>query len=270
MAELGEGPLVLLLHGFPEFWWAWRHQMAALAEAGFRAAAMDLRGYGASDKPPLGYDLRTAADDVSGVIGSLGADHAVLVGHGLGGTVAWTTAHLHRERVWALACLSAPHPHVLASLPRWSLRTMVGGVRRSRVGAGELARSPEAVTALLGGAGGNPAWVTPEVRATYADALTIPFAAHCATEFNRYLVRFPFNRDGRRLRRRFGPPLDTPVLLVWGEDDPEIPEGSMTASMAYAPRRASSMALPGVGHFPHEEAAGAVSGALVDWLDSLA
>ena len=57
-------PLVLLLHGFGEFWWAWRHQMAALAEAGYRACAMDLRGYGASDKPPRGYDTRTSATDV--------------------------------------------------------------------------------------------------------------------------------------------------------------------------------------------------------------
>ena len=72
VAEQGQGPLVLLLHGFPQFWWAWRHQMGALAEAGYRACAMDLRGYGASDKPPRGYDTRTSSADVASVIRSLG------------------------------------------------------------------------------------------------------------------------------------------------------------------------------------------------------
>ena len=72
VAEQGEGPLVLLLHGFPQFWWAWRHQMPALADAGYRVAAMDLRGYGASDKPPRGYDTFTLAADVASVIRSLG------------------------------------------------------------------------------------------------------------------------------------------------------------------------------------------------------
>ena len=72
VAEAGDGPLVLLLHGFPQFWWAWRHQMPALADAGYRVAAMDLRGYGACDKPPRGYDPLTLAADVAGVIRSLG------------------------------------------------------------------------------------------------------------------------------------------------------------------------------------------------------
>ena len=78
----GDGPLVLLLHGFPQFWWAWRHQLPALADRGYRAAAMDLRGFGASDKPPRGYDPRTLAEDVSGVVRSLGERDAVVVGPG--------------------------------------------------------------------------------------------------------------------------------------------------------------------------------------------
>jgi len=72
VAERGDGPLVLLLHGFPEFWWAWRHQLISLSEAGFRAVAVDLRGYGGSDKPPRGYDLITAAADAAGLVRSLG------------------------------------------------------------------------------------------------------------------------------------------------------------------------------------------------------
>ena len=94
VAEAGEGPLVLLLHGFPEFWWAWRAQLPALAAAGFRAVAPDLRGYGGSDKPPRGYDLPTAASDVAALVRALGERDAVVVGHDWGGLVAWTMAAL--------------------------------------------------------------------------------------------------------------------------------------------------------------------------------
>ena len=80
VAELGEGPLVLLLHGFPQFWYAWRHQMVALADAGYRAAALDLRGYGGSDKPPRGYDTYMATLDAASVIRTLGEKEAVIVG----------------------------------------------------------------------------------------------------------------------------------------------------------------------------------------------
>src|ERR1700675_4702658 len=91
-AEAGDGPLVLLLHGFPEFWWTWRHQLVTLHAAGFRAVAVDLRGYGGSDKPPRGYDLVTAASDASGLVRSLGEANAVVVGHDWGGMIAWTMA----------------------------------------------------------------------------------------------------------------------------------------------------------------------------------
>ncbi len=92
IAESGDGPLVLLLHGFPEFWWTWRRQLSTLSEAGFRAVAVDLRGYGGSDKPPRGYDLVTAASDAAGMIRSLGEANAVVVGHDWGGMIAWTMA----------------------------------------------------------------------------------------------------------------------------------------------------------------------------------
>ncbi len=91
-AEAGDGPLVLLLHGFPEFWWTWRHQLAVLPEAGFRAVAVDLRGHGGSDKPPRGYALVTAAADAAGLIRAMGEANAIVIGHGLGGLIAWTLA----------------------------------------------------------------------------------------------------------------------------------------------------------------------------------
>src|SRR5215211_7613215 len=90
VVECGDGPLVLLLHGFPEFWWSWRHQLIGLADAGFRAVAVDLRGYGDSDKPPRGYDGWTLAGDIAGLIRSLGERDAAVVGHDWGGLLAWT------------------------------------------------------------------------------------------------------------------------------------------------------------------------------------
>ncbi|HET7474402.1 MAG TPA: alpha/beta fold hydrolase, partial [Dermatophilaceae bacterium] len=89
LAEMGSGPLVLLLHGFPQFWWAWRHQLVALAEAGYRAAAVDMRGYGASDKPPQGYDTFTLASDAASMVRALGEVDAVVVGQGSGAWTAW-------------------------------------------------------------------------------------------------------------------------------------------------------------------------------------
>src|SRR5215203_193652 len=110
IAEMGEGPLVLLLHGFPEFWWAWRHQLPALAEAGYWAVAMDLRGFGGSDHTPRGYDLPSVSADVMSVIASLGSRDAVVVGHDWGGLVAWTLAAYEPKAVRRLAVVGAPHP----------------------------------------------------------------------------------------------------------------------------------------------------------------
>src|SRR5580698_8525337 len=110
VAESGDGPLVLLLHGFPQFWWTWREQLTSLSQAGYRAVAVDLRGYGGSDKPPRGYDLVTAASDAAGLIRSLGEANAVVVGHDWGGLVAWTMAAYFPKVVRRLAVVSVPHP----------------------------------------------------------------------------------------------------------------------------------------------------------------
>src|SRR5246500_896567 len=110
VASSGEGPLVLLLHGFPQFWWTWRHQLTALQAAGYRAVAPDLRGYGGSDKPPRGYDLITAAADAAGLIRALGEANAVVVGHGWGGLVAWTLGVFHPKVAGRLAVVSTAHP----------------------------------------------------------------------------------------------------------------------------------------------------------------
>ncbi len=112
----GEGPLVILIHGWPESWYSWRHQLAPLQAAGFRTCAIDLRGYGGSDCPEAidAYGMETKVDDVVGVIEALGEQDALLVGHDAGAPIAWNTALLHPERVRAVCLMSVPY---LARIP---------------------------------------------------------------------------------------------------------------------------------------------------------
>jgi epoxide hydrolase A/B len=111
IAEMGKGPLVLFLHGFPESWYSWRHQLPALAKAGYHAVAPDLRGYGKSDKPPAveDYDIRHLAADAVGVLDALGEKTAVLVGHDWGSIIAWNTILLYPDRFTALVPMSVPY-----------------------------------------------------------------------------------------------------------------------------------------------------------------
>ncbi len=127
--EAGEGPLVVLLHGFPEFWYGWRRQIEPLAAAGFRVVAPDMRGYNLSSKPAgVGaYDLDPLAADIRDLIAERGASRACVAGHDWGGAVAWATAMFHPEVVERLAILNAPHP-----------RRFIEAVRRTRVSS----RSP--------------------------------------------------------------------------------------------------------------------------------
>src|SRR3984885_10529037 len=126
VASIGDGPLVLLLHGFPEFWWTWRTQLVSLAAAGYRAVAADLRGYGGSGKPPRGDDLITAAADAAGLIRALGEANATVVGHDWGGLPAWTPAAYFPKAVHRLAIVSMAHPL------RMRARVMASPLRISR------------------------------------------------------------------------------------------------------------------------------------------
>jgi epoxide hydrolase 4 len=110
--EAGQGPLVVLLHGFPEFWYSWRRQIPVLAEAGFRVVAPDMRGYDLSDKPQgwRAYDTSVLAQDIAGLVRSLGEERAYVVGHDWGAAVAYTLAMRHPEVVRRLAILNVPHP----------------------------------------------------------------------------------------------------------------------------------------------------------------
>src|SRR5689334_16576533 len=114
--EAGEGPLVVLLHGFPEFWYGWRAQIQPLAAAGFRVVAPDMRGYNLSSRPDdvSEYDTAKLAGDLRSFIHERGAESALIAGHDWGGSVAWATAMIHPEVVDRLAILNAAHPRKLS------------------------------------------------------------------------------------------------------------------------------------------------------------
>ena len=123
----GEGPLVLFCHGFPESWYSWRHQLEAVAAAGFRAVALDMRGYGATSKPAAieAYSLSDLIGDVVGAVPTLGAETAVIVGHDWGGPVAWNAALFRPDLFRAVAVLSVPYSPPIALPPELSLNDVM-------------------------------------------------------------------------------------------------------------------------------------------------
>lgn len=274
IAEAGEGPLVVLLHGFPEFWWAWRDQIPALAEAGHRVAALDLRGYGASDKPPQGYDTFTLAADVAAVIRCLGERQATVVGHGWGGWIAWSMASMQPDVTRAVGSLGMPHPLVLRQASARSMRQVranayLFGLQRPFVPERQMVAGPRYVRRLMSSWSGRPGWPSGEVSQLYADALTLPFVAHSAAEYYRWVMRSVMRSDGRRFVARLSQPVDVPVLHVHGEADGCVLPDSSTGSQEWCSGRYDEVLLPGVGHFIPEEAPEETNRLLTGWLDSL-
>jgi pimeloyl-ACP methyl ester carboxylesterase len=272
VAELGDGPLVLLLHGFPQFWWTWRHQVTALAEAGYRAVAMDLRGYGASDKPPRGYDLATLAADAAGVVRSLGAADAVVVGSGWGGAVAWSMSVLQPKVVRRLCAVSAPHPLRLRAAcltDRRQLPAMghIVGYQLPVLPERSLVRDGAARVERLLAAWAAPGWPSAEEAARYREAASVQGMAHSAMEAHRWAVRSLLRSDGLRYARAMREPVRVPVLHLHGALDRAILPSSARGSGRYVEAPYRWRVLDGVGHFPQEERPEALTEELLGWLD---
>lgn len=271
VTELGEGPLVLLLHGFPEFWWAWRHQLVSLAEAGYRAVAMDLRGYGASDKTPRGYDPSTLTGDVAGVIRSLGEPGAVVVGHGWGALLGWTCAVMQPKVVRGLVAVSIGHPRRMrSSLLRdpaqaWrAIHTL--GFQRPWIPERMLVAHDGALVEQLLRRWSASGWPDPAAAARYRRAMQVENAAHCALEYYRWAVRSIPRPDGIRFANRMKEPIRAPVLHLHGAEDGAYLPRSSESSGAYVEAAYRWRLLPGVGHFPHEEAPDRFDAELLSWL----
>jgi pimeloyl-ACP methyl ester carboxylesterase len=266
-----DGPLVLCLHGFPELARSWRHQLPALAGAGYRAVAPDLRGYGQTElRGP--YDVRTLVDDVTGLVATFGRERAVLVGHDWGGALAWSTAALRPAVVERLVALNCPPP---AELFRAMLRSPAQLRRSWYIVFFQLpwlperrlaANGAEAVgRALVGGSFHRGVWPPEEIEA-YRAAFARPRRAEAAINW----YRAAFRRALRPRRARTAPRVTAPTLVVWGVEDRFL--GRELVSQEALRRALAEGTVPTVvwvedaGHFVQNEAPERVNAELLAWL----
>jgi pimeloyl-ACP methyl ester carboxylesterase len=264
----GEGELVILLHGFPEFWYSWRYQIPALARH-FKVVVPDLRGYNDSDKPISGYDLDTLSADIRGLISGLGYVKAHIVGHDWGGAIAWHLAEQFPEYLHRLAILNGPHPqrflqelannadqlrrswYVLAfqipGIPEWliqqNLREFVKNLFRQ--------------TAIRQGA------FTAEANKIYQQALEKPGVLAAALNYYRQLLspQYWLSHLGRD-----PVPVTVPTLVLWGEEDflwsQKLTEG--LEKLISAPFKLKF--VPQCGHWIQQEAPDTVNRELLSFL----
>jgi pimeloyl-ACP methyl ester carboxylesterase len=261
-----DGPVVILLHGFPELNISWRHQIPALAAAGYRVLAPNQRGYAGSPRDGS-YATADLAADVIAMLDAVGAAEAIVVGHDWGGAVAWTVAQLYPQRVRALVAMNCPPPRVLAAHLLRSPRQL----RKSwYIFFFQLPVLPERFVSrsmpgmLRGGS---------HVRQVWDRQTLTPYAEAFATEAD---VRGPvswyraaFRGAGRSTRTRLHP-IAVPVLVIWGVHDAFLgrelvqPEALRT-TMAF-PNEATVVPIESAGHFVQNEAPEEVTGTLLEWL----
>jgi pimeloyl-ACP methyl ester carboxylesterase len=260
--EAGDGPLVVLLHGFPEFWFGWRQQIKPLSAAGFRVVAPDMRGYNLSSRPDgvAAYDLGLLAADIRGLIQERGAKSALLVGHDWGGSVAWATAMNHPEVVDRLAILNAAHPRKLLQGLHHP-----GQLRKSwYFFFFDLPRLPESVVHadhwhffrhFLRDA--RPAF-TPEEMDRYVEAWSQPGAAAGMINYYRSSVRA--KKPEAQIRS-----ISAPTLVIWGEQDrylgPELAEPDHDD----VPNLERVERLPDASHWVHHDDGDLVTKLLIDF-----
>jgi pimeloyl-ACP methyl ester carboxylesterase len=270
--EAGEGPLIVQLHGFPEFWYGWRLQIEPLAAAGFRVVAPDMRGYNLSDKPSSveDYRINRLADDVTGLIRHLGAREAAVVGHDWGAIVAWAVAQHYPDYVWRLAALQVPPPAVweknltlrqllkswymfffqLPSLPEWWMR-------RDDFDALEKMFHQTA----------KPGTFADADIEFYKAALREPGALTAAINYYRANL-------GARLRQWFGKReytrqerIRVPTLFIYGEGDFAIVPETVEGVADYIDAPYTEVRYAKGGHWIQQEHAAEVNAALLSFLE---
>ena len=261
--EAGSGPPVLLLHGFPEFWWEWRHQIPALAQGGFRAVAPDLRGYNLSEKPRgVGaYRIQNLVNDVAALIRTLGVERAHVVGHDWGGLVAWWLAMTQPERVHKLAIINAPHPRAF----RREIRTPDQMMRSWYAAAFQVPVLPEAAFRANGFAllerifratSVRPGAFTDDDLRRYREAAARPGAITAMINYYRAAARYP------------NPPVSViphPTLLIWGENDQALTLRLTEGLEPWVPGIRVER-IPGVSHWVPAEAPARVNELLAGFL----
>jgi pimeloyl-ACP methyl ester carboxylesterase len=258
--EEGEGPLVVMLHGFPEFWYSWRKQIPALAAGGYRVIAPDLRGYGDSSKPRgvEPYKITAIVQDVAGLIVQNGGS-CILVGHDWGGVVAWLLPMLHPELVERLVVMNSAHP---VPLRRELKRSLNQKLRFTYAAFFQLPVLPELFLRLFGKfLMRRLAGFSEEDVRTYADAWRKPGALTGMLNYYRAMRRH--SRELRSVIRK----IDVPTMLVWGDRDPVFRIETTRDFGEWVPDLRVEH-IETAGHFVQTDAAKRVNELLLDFLRS--
>lgn len=232
IARAGQGKkLLLLLHGFPEFWWSWRHQIAAFADR-YTVVAPDLRGYNETQKPAWGYELDVLVQDVIEIIRALGFERAYVAGHDWGGMLAWSLAIARPQWVERLIALNMPHParfaEELRRNPLQQRRSWYIGLFQipGLAEAALRARHGEAFRRMFRATPADRAVFDDETIRQYQQAIARPGALTAALNYYRALVMV----GPRGLFRGTGMRVAAPTLLIWGAQDiafaPEVIQGA--------------------------------------------
>jgi pimeloyl-ACP methyl ester carboxylesterase len=303
IAEQGSGPTVVLCHGFPELWYSWRHQLTALAAAGFRAIAPDMRGYGRTDAPLEidRYTLLHHVGDVVGVLDALGIEQAIIAGHDWGAPVAWLAAQLRPDRFRAVIALSVPF-RARESVPPTTVMPRTDDAvwyqlhfQEPGVAEAEYARNVRTTfrigRILISGdapPGLPPFGMVPRRRGQFARIpqppplpgwLTEDDVDFYTTEFTRTGFRGGLNwyrnidRNWELLAPFDGIPVTVPALYIAGDRDPVVKFPGMDRHIAdlpkFVPQLRGPVMLPGCGHITQEERPAEVNTAMIDFIRSL-
>jgi pimeloyl-ACP methyl ester carboxylesterase len=300
IAEAGTGPLVLLLHGFPESWYSWRHQLTALAAAGYHAVAPDQRGYGQTDRPAGvdSYTMLHLAGDVLALMDALGVQQAAVAGHDWGAPVAWHAGMLRPDRVRAVIALSVPYRPRGSSQPTAAMRARIGDAyymlyfQEPGVADAELARDlPVTFRKMLytlsgDGPGGAPmvppgggildACTDPaQLPGWLAEADITAYAGqYAAAGFTGGLNWYRnLDRNWELTKAWHKAPVTVPALFMAGERDLVISvpgaRGALDRMKNDVPGLRDVLLLPGCGHWIQQERPAEVSAAMIGFLDGL-
>lgn len=254
-ARGGAAPLVVMIHGFPDYWYTWRHQMAALAKD-FEVVAIDQRGYNLSDKPKgvENYDVALLVADVAAVIRHCGREKAIVVGHDWGGLVAWAMAMAMPERVEKLVVLNLPHP-------RGIRRELATNPEQVRMSAYARAFQQEGAHRLLDAAA-LAFWVTdPAAKAKYVEAFGRSDFEAMLNYYKRNFPKEPYAEDDSPLVK-----VKAPVLLIHGLNDVALHAAALNGTWQWVEGDLTLVTVPGAGHFVQQDAADLVTRTMRSWL----
>ena len=257
----GTGPLVVLIHGFPDYWYGWRRQIPALARH-FQVVAIDLRGYNKSDQPKgvENYTIEKLVGDVEAVVKHLKKDKAIIVGHDWGGYIGWRFAMAHPDKTDRLVILNLPHPKCLqrelANNPQQQkasayARQFQTDGRALFPGGPAVALTPELLAS----------WVKDEAdRKRYVEALGRSSIEGMVSYYKANYPRPPYKDEA------IFPPVKCPVLMFHGLDDPFLLPGALNDTWRWLEKDLTLVTVPKAGHWVHHDAADLVTKRMVRWL----